>query len=71
MSDSPEQSVRGELLAAIRSQTDRAHLLDPQAGAAALRDLAEAYSILTAEPLPLVAGSVDDPPVDEYRLSTR
>ncbi|MFF0597900.1 hypothetical protein [Streptomyces antibioticus] len=69
MSDSPEQSIRGELLAAIRSQADRARVLDPQAGAAALRDLAEAYSILTAQPLPLLGDEM--PPAGTYQMTSR
>jgi hypothetical protein len=49
-----EDVAKDELLAAIRKQADVAGKDLPRSGAAALRDLAEAYSILTAAPLPLL-----------------
>lgn len=51
---SPEARTRAELLDAIRKQADAAGKDLPRNGAAALRDLAEAYTMITAEPMPLL-----------------
>ncbi|MFC8945933.1 hypothetical protein [Streptomyces rochei] len=45
------EQLRDEMLAAVRKLTGYAAAASPQVGAPALRDLAEAYSILTAPPL--------------------
>ncbi|MFC7909041.1 hypothetical protein [Streptomyces nigra] len=45
--------VKIDLLSAIRSQTDAARRDLPGPGSAALRNLAEAYAIVTAPTLPL------------------
>lgn len=63
--------VRDELLAAIRTQTDAAAKTLPREGAAALRDLAEAYCAVTAAAPAPDPESAFDPPVGEYQLSTR
>lgn len=47
-----ETRTKAELLAAIRKQTDAAGKDLPRSGAAALRDLAEAYAIVTTPALP-------------------
>lgn len=56
---SPEARTRTELLDAIRKQADAAGKDLPRSGAAALRDLAEAYTMVTAMPLPLLPSSCD------------
>ncbi|MFI9824446.1 hypothetical protein ACIHFC_28940 [Streptomyces sp. NPDC052013] len=48
-----EEQTKAELLAAIRKQTEAASNQIPRVAAATLRDLAEAYAVLTVEPLPL------------------
>ncbi|MFE0727923.1 hypothetical protein ACFW2X_06665 [Streptomyces antibioticus] len=65
----PIDQTRDELLAAIRKQTAAAALIEPQGGAAALRHLADAYAILTAQPLPLLDDGM--PPAGTYQMSTR
>lgn len=54
-----EALTRAELLDAIRKQADAAGKDVPRNGAAALRDLAEAYTMVTAMPLPLLPSSCD------------
>ncbi|MGW5408997.1 hypothetical protein [Streptomyces spiralis] len=49
-----EDRARAELLRAIREQTAAARTALLRDGAAALRDLAEAYAVITVEPLPLL-----------------
>ncbi|MCD7440264.1 hypothetical protein K4B79_18795 [Streptomyces lincolnensis] len=48
----PEDLAKAELIDAIRKQTDNARTQIPREGAAALRDLAEAYAIVTTPTLP-------------------
>ncbi|MFF3310509.1 hypothetical protein [Streptomyces sp. NPDC002952] len=56
MPDKNEDRTKDELLTAIRKQAEAAGRDLPRTGAAALRDLAEAYSVITAVPLPMVTG---------------
>jgi hypothetical protein len=57
-----EELAKIELISAIRKQTDAASKDIPRSGAAALRDLAEAYAIVTTPtllPLELLSSPAD------------
>lgn len=43
-----QELTKSELITAIRTQAEAAKYIDPQEGSHALRNLAEAYAILTA-----------------------
>ncbi|WP_445524776.1 hypothetical protein [Streptomyces cyslabdanicus] len=63
--ESSEGRTKEDLLAAIRKQTAVAACMLPREGAAALRDLAEAYSALTVVPLPLLHERTTEGPASD------
>jgi hypothetical protein len=58
---SAEDLARTELLDAIRKQASNAATQVPSVGALALRNLAEAYATVTAEPLGFLSSQVGEP----------
>ncbi|MFD7884065.1 hypothetical protein ACFV3N_16700 [Streptomyces bauhiniae] len=62
---STEAQTKEELLTSIRHQAKEANRQLPRIAAASLRDLAEAYAVLTVAPLPLLADSVAAPLSDD------